>query len=130
MHRRRHYRDIKSGGVCPKSFADSVFVGRAPKAPKSRYEESAEDRRPIIPLVARAGRSHVHGIARPVGEKRESFKKFSDYNHFARLVPAKRSSLPVVCCTRLVNSHTSLYNQSVGENSRIPTKILFLPAPF
>lgn len=85
-----------------------VFVGRASQAPQDSMRELAEDRHPIIPLVARAGRSHVRGIARPVGEKRESFKKFADYDHFARLVPAKLSSSPVVCCTRLVNSHTKL----------------------
>lgn len=81
-------------------------MGYSSQASKS-VTRSAENRRPIIPLVARAGRSHVHRIARSVNEERESFEKFADHDQLVRLMPAKYSSSPVTQCICLVNSHMS-----------------------
>jgi len=61
-----------------------VFVGYSSQASKS-VTKSAENCRPIIPLVGRAGRSHVR-IVRPVGKGRESFEKFADHDQLVRLV--------------------------------------------
>lgn len=58
-------RDVKISRGNPKSFANTIRGLRALQAPKSRCE-IGEDGRSIIPLVARAGRSHVRRIARPV----------------------------------------------------------------
>jgi len=49
-------------------------VGYSSQAPKSATR-SAENRRSIIPLVARAGRSHVRRIARSADEGRENRSK-------------------------------------------------------
>lgn len=81
-------------------------MGYSSQAPKS-VTKSAENRRPIIPLVARAGRSHVRRIDRLADEGRESFEKFVDHDQLVRLVPVKYSGSSVAQCTCFVNPHCS-----------------------
>lgn len=70
------------------------FVGpQISQASKSTARSAEDRRRRIIPLAARAVRSHVRRIVQLVSEGRESFKKFADYGHFARLVPAESLKL-------------------------------------
>lgn len=57
----RHYRDVKILVEEVWKVSSIVFVKYSSQALKSATR-SAENRRPIIPLVARAGRSHVHRI--------------------------------------------------------------------
>lgn len=81
--------------------------------------------------ISRASRSFPRSSNLPVGEGWESFKKFADYSHFVRLVPAKYSSSLVVRCICFVNSHTSSPQCRIEKMSKnISEKLLNFLAAF
>ncbi|EGI60453.1 hypothetical protein G5I_11276 [Acromyrmex echinatior] len=86
---------------------------------------SVENRRSIIPLVARAGRSHVRRIVRSADdEERESFEKFADHDQFYSFALRKR-----VCQLACKNCHEILTSGlillwSISRGAHIPLKPL------
>ncbi|KYN03682.1 hypothetical protein ALC62_05378 [Cyphomyrmex costatus] len=84
----------------PKCINGIIEMSKLSQASKSATR-SAENRRSIIPLVARAGRSHVRRIVRSADDEgRESFEKFADHDQLYSFALCKR-----VCQLACKNCH-------------------------